>query len=198
LFVQIAKAKATEAIALAREHRPPLQGAIKRKRQILVTKYGSRRRFSLDLAQAARSPGSAATRTRATCATCARTEPEAAKSKANSAAAAAAATTEAAATTAANKSAAAATTEAATTSAAASAAAASAAMTAPTATTASAGQLHAAADVFPIEDIKRGETDVGHFLFAQDEALIGRVSVRLRDIRSGRRRCGCITHQRKT
>jgi hypothetical protein len=39
-------------------------------------------------------------------------------------------------------------------------------MAATAATTASAGQLHAAANVFPVEDVKRGETDVGHFLFA--------------------------------
>ena len=42
-----------------------------------------------------------------------------------------------------------------------------------TAATASAG-LHAAANVFLIEEMERGETDVGHFLFAKNEALIGR------------------------
>ena len=42
------------------------------------------------------------------------------------------------------------------------------------AATASAGELYAAAaNVFPIEQIERGEADIGHFLFAEDEALIG-------------------------
>jgi hypothetical protein len=31
--------------------------------------------------------------------------------------------------------------------------------------------LHDAANVFPIEEMERGETDVGHFLFAKNEAL---------------------------
>jgi hypothetical protein len=43
-----------------------------------------------------------------------------------------------------------------------------------------------------------GETDVGHFLFAKNEALIGRGIVRLRDTGSGHRGCGCTTNQRKT
>lgn len=150
------------------------------------------RRFSSDLAQAARSPGAAVPA--AHCASHASdhahagTEPDPTKS----ATAAATATTEATATTAANKSDPAAAT--------AEAAATSAATTASTAATASAstGQLQTAADVFPIENIKRGEADVGHFLFAKNEALIGRVIVGLRDVRSGDRRCRCITHQRKT
>jgi hypothetical protein len=66
------------------------------------------------------------------------------------------------------------------------------------ATTASAGYLHAAANVFPIEEMERRETDVGHFLFAKNEALIGRGLVRLRDISSRHRGCGCAAHQRKT
>ena len=111
------------------------------------------------------------------------TEPEATEP------AAAATTAAAAATSAANKPATAATTEA-----AAPAATSAAAAT----TTASAGQLHAAANVFPIEEIERGETDVGHFLFAKNEALIGRGIVRLRDTGSGHRGCGCTIHQRKT
>jgi hypothetical protein len=55
---------------------------------------------------------------------------------------------------------------------------------------AAAGQLHAAAtNVFPIEEMEGGETDVGHFLFAKNEALlIGRGIVGLRDISSGE--CG--------
>jgi hypothetical protein len=61
-----------------------------------------------------------------------------------------------------------------------------------------AGYLHAAANVFLIEEIERRETDVGHFLFAKNEALmIGRGLVRLR-ISSGDRGCGCVTRQRKT
>jgi hypothetical protein len=60
------------------------------------------------------------------------------------------------------------------------------------------GQLHVAASVFPIEDIERGERDVGHFLVAKNEALIGRGVVRLRDTGSGHRGCGCTTRQRKT
>jgi hypothetical protein len=46
--------------------------------------------------------------------------------------------------------------------------------------------------------MERGETDVGHFLFAKKEALIGRRIVRLRDTGSGHRGCGRITRQRKT
>jgi hypothetical protein len=46
--------------------------------------------------------------------------------------------------------------------------------------------------------MERGETDVGHFLFAKNEALIGRGIVGLRDSGSGDRGCGCTTHQRKT
>jgi hypothetical protein len=33
--------------------------------------------------------------------------------------------------------------------------------------------------------MERGETDVGHFLFAKNEALIGRGIVRLRDLTRG-------------
>ena len=47
------------------------------------------------------------------------------------------------------------------------------------------GELHAATGVFLVEEVERGETDVGHFLFAKYEALIGRDVVRLRDIRGG-------------
>jgi hypothetical protein len=46
--------------------------------------------------------------------------------------------------------------------------------------------------------MERGETDVGHFLFAKNEAMIGRGIVRLWDISSGHRGCRCATHQRKT
>jgi hypothetical protein len=43
-----------------------------------------------------------------------------------------------------------------------------------------------------------GEGDVGHFLFAKNEAAIGRGIVKLRDTGSGRRGCRCTTYQRKT
>jgi hypothetical protein len=46
--------------------------------------------------------------------------------------------------------------------------------------------------------MERGETDVGHFLFAKNEALIGRLVVRLRNIRRGYGRCGGAAQQRKT
>jgi hypothetical protein len=57
----------------------------------------------------------------------------------------------------------------------AAASAAAATTMAATATTASAaGQLYGATNVvFPIEEMERGETDVLHFLFAKNEALIG-------------------------
>jgi hypothetical protein len=41
------------------------------------------------------------------------------------------------------------------------------------ATAASTGELDGAADVFPVEQVEGGETDVGHFLLAKDEALVG-------------------------
>jgi hypothetical protein len=44
-------------------------------------------------------------------------------------------------------------------------------------------QLHAA-HVFLVEEMERGETDVGHFLFAKNEALIGLGIARLRGIAS--------------
>jgi Uncharacterized alpha/beta hydrolase domain (DUF2235) len=60
------------------------------------------------------------------------------------------------------------------------------------------GKLHVAAGGFLIEEMERGETDVGHFLFAKNEALIGRDAVRLRDITIGYRGCGCAPRQRET
>jgi len=63
------------------------------------------------------------------------------------------------------------------------AAAATMAATATMATAATtASELHAAVRIFPIEEMERRESDVGHFLVAENEALIGRGSVRLRDI----------------
>jgi hypothetical protein len=53
---------------------------------------------------------------------------------------------------------------------AATAAPAATTMAAPAAPTAR--QLHAAGKVFPIEEMERGQTDVGHFLFAKNEELI--------------------------
>jgi hypothetical protein len=46
--------------------------------------------------------------------------------------------------------------------------------------------------------MERGETDVGHFLFAKDEALIGQDVVRLRTNGSLYRGCGRAPRQRKT
>src|SRR6516164_9255899 len=45
--------------------------------------------------------------------------------------------------------------------------------------------------------MERGETDVLHFLFAKDEALIRRGIARLRNISSGHRGSRCTTEQRK-
>lgn len=81
---------------------------------------------------------------------------------------------------------------AAATPAAATSAATPTAASAATATTAAndnPGDLLAAGHVFPIEEMERGETDVGHFLFAEDEALTGQRIVRLRDISGRDRRC---------
>ena len=37
---------------------------------------------------------------------------------------------------------------------------------------AAAGKLHAAADALLVEEMERGQADVGHFLFAKHEALL--------------------------
>ena len=82
-----------------------------------------------------------------------------------------------------------------------SAATATAAATATTATPADNNDgelLHVAAIDFLIGEIERGETDVGHFFFAKNEALIGRDVVRLREISSGYRVRGCAAPQRKS
>jgi hypothetical protein len=52
--------------------------------------------------------------------------------------------------------------------------------------------------VFLVEEMERRKTDVGHFLFAKNEALIGYGAQRLRNIGSRNGGCGCATHQRKT
>ena len=138
---------------------------------------------SSDLAQAAHAPGQAAAR--AADATHAANDSD---SEPAATAAAAPAATSATATT----------VKTATTMTAAATMAATATM-ATAAATASAGELDAAAaNVFPIEEIERGEADVGHFLFAKNEAMIGQVIVRLRDISGRHRGCGCVTDQRKT
>jgi hypothetical protein len=67
-----------------------------------------------------------------------------------------------------------------------------------TATTASAGQLYGATNVFPIEEMERGETDVLHFLFAKNEALVGRGIAGLRDISRGHCGCGSTADQGQT
>jgi hypothetical protein len=92
---------------------------------------------------------------------------------------------------------------AAATTAAATPAATPGATTATSATAASAaannvGHLHIAAKFFAIEDMEGGETDVGHFLFTQHEALIGRETVSLRDVGNRHRGRRGTPRQRKT
>jgi hypothetical protein len=84
---------------------------------------------------------------------------------------------------------------AATSAAAASAGSPTAASAAPAATATSTtannnpGYLLTATDVFPIEEMEGGETDVGHFLFAENKALIGQGIVGLWDISNRNRGC---------
>src|SRR5271163_4132493 len=63
---------------------------------------------------------------------------------------------------------------------------------------AAARQLHEAGGaVLPVEEVECRQTDVGHFLFAEHEAVIGRGVQSLRNIggrKSGRR---CASHERK-
>ena len=54
------------------------------------------------------------------------------------------------------------------------------------------------AGVFLIEQMKCGETDISHFLFAKHEALIGQGIVGSRDINVRQRGCGCAARNRKT
>jgi hypothetical protein len=153
---------------------------------VYASKTGFKRKplAAMRSAPAARSPGQAAAR--ATGAARASNDSDPAKPKP-----AAAATT---AGTAADRAAAAAATSEA---AAAATPAAAATTSASTATAASAGELYAAGKVLFVEKMERGETDVGHFLFAKNEAVIGRGIVSLRDIRVGHRGRGRATHQRK-
>ena len=46
------------------------------------------------------------------------------------------------------------------------------------------------AGILPVEEMERGEADIGHFLIAKNEALIGRGVLGLRNIGSWRCRCG--------
>jgi hypothetical protein len=71
------------------------------------------------------------------------------------------------------------------------------AATATTATAAPSYLLQAGSALLPVEQMERGETDVGHLLIVQNEALFGPVVVRLRDISGGHCRCGCAPRQRK-
>jgi hypothetical protein len=139
--------------------------------------------------QTARSPGQAAagaTRTARATHAHAGNDPEAEP------AAAAAATT----TTAAANSAAGATNAASAASADATATATATVTTA--ATAAAACHLQApTANVFLVEEIERGETDVGHLLFAKNETLIGHGIAGLRDVGRWRRGRGCAPDQRK-
>jgi hypothetical protein len=81
-----------------------------------------------------------------------------------------------------------------------SAAAATAAATATTATSAdnNDGELLQVAVIdFLVEEMECGEADVGHFLFAKNEALIGQHVLRLREISRGYRVRGCASPQRE-
>jgi hypothetical protein len=59
------------------------------------------------------------------------------------------------------------------------------------------GFLNANAEVFLVEQVKRGEADVGHFFLAQKQATIGRGVSGVPDIRNGCRGCRSVPHQRK-
>jgi hypothetical protein len=73
-----------------------------------------------------------------------------------------------------------------------------AATTATTAADNNNSDLLTADGVLAIEQMERGETDVGHFLFAENEALIGQRIVGLGDTGSGHRGCRCAPRQRNT
>jgi hypothetical protein len=51
-----------------------------------------------------------------------------------------------------------------------------------------------AGSILLVEEMESGEADIGHFLIAKDEALIGRCVPGLRDISRGRCRCSAA-HQ---
>jgi hypothetical protein len=69
------------------------------------------------------------------------------------------------------------------------------------ASTAAAAARHlreAAGAVFLVEDVECRKTNVGHFLFAKNEALIGCGVQRLRNVGGWKSGCGCASRQRKT
>jgi hypothetical protein len=88
----------------------------------------------------------------------------------------------------------------------ASAAAATSASSAAAATSAAAapatpGQLYAALSrccVFLVEQIERGQTDVGEFFFTEHRDRLARREVIRLNVRGRHGRCGCAPHQRKT
>ena len=51
---------------------------------------------------------------------------------------------------------------------------------------------------FPVEEEECGKTHVSHFLFAENEALIGCGVERLRNVSGRKSGCRCASHQRKT
>jgi hypothetical protein len=79
------------------------------------------------------------------------------------------------------------------------ASATAAAMAAAMAAAATAGKLQTAApNVLPVEQMECREADVGHFLFAKNKALVGKVIVALRDVGSGQCRRRRTSHERET
>ncbi len=82
---------------------------------------------------------------------------------------------------------------------AASATSAAAAAPATSAATATApGYLHAAANVFLVEEMERRQADVGDFLVAERDCLSRHVVRRLLHIRRRHGRCRCASHQRQS
>jgi hypothetical protein len=86
--------------------------------------------------------------------------------------------------------------------AAAATAAAAAATSATAATSAAAatapGYLHAAADVFLVEQMERRQADVGDFLVTEDHGLSRYIVRRLLHVRRRHGSCGCASHQRQS
>jgi hypothetical protein len=115
--------------------------------------------------------------------------------------AAATATTAASAATAAeaNATSAAETTATSAATATATSAATTATVTATSTAAATARQLRESGDTaFLVEEVECSQTDVGYFLFAKNEALIGCGVQRLGNVGICNRGCGCASHQRKT
>jgi hypothetical protein len=140
----------------------------------------------------------AASDTAATPAAPAPAEADAATAETDADAAATAATAASAATAAETAATSAAETTATTTAAAATATSAAATMTATSTAAATACYLGEAGDAtFLVEEVECSQTDVGYFLFAENEALIGRCVQGLWKVCSRNRRCGCASCQRK-